>query len=73
MKYEPAWDLSSIPDHVFKSEVGRRTAAMRKSPLGGLREGAGRKPELIPCPRGCGQLVTKTQARRGHGCHSGAD
>lgn len=27
----------------------------------------GRPPEMVKCPR-CGEPVTKTQARRGHGC-----
>lgn len=66
MKYSSNWDLESIPDQALFSEAGRRYAAMRKN-AGGFREGSGRKPELALCPR-CRQLVTKTQARRGHSC-----
>lgn len=66
--YKPTWNLASIPDAVFLSEVGRRNAAKRTSPLGGYRPGAGRKPQMVKCPRGCGRMVTKTQALRGHGC-----
>jgi hypothetical protein len=67
MQYKPTWDLQSIPDDVFRSEIGRRSAARRKT-AGGYRENAGRKPEMVPCPRGCGQIVSKTEAQRGHGC-----
>ncbi|MGH9619692.1 MAG: hypothetical protein ACRD45_08295 [Bryobacteraceae bacterium] len=66
MQYKPGWELASIPDAALYSEVGRRNAARRQT-AGGFRIGAGRKPELIPCPR-CGAKVTKTQALRGHGC-----
>jgi len=67
MEYKRTWDLRSIPDEEFYSEAGRRSAARRKT-AGGFRENAGRKPELVPSPRGCGQMVSKTEARRGHGC-----
>jgi predicted RNA-binding Zn-ribbon protein involved in translation (DUF1610 family) len=66
MDYKPSWNLRSIPDDVFFSESGRRQAAMRVNP-GGFREGAGRKAIMVPCPR-CGERVTRTEARRGHGC-----
>lgn len=67
MQYKPGWDLASIPEEAFLSELGRRNAAKRISPLGGYRSGAGRKPQMVKCSR-CGQMVTKTQALRGHGC-----
>jgi hypothetical protein len=66
-QYKPSWDLASIPEEAFLSELGRRNAAKRTTPLGGYRPGAGRKPTLVKCPR-CGEPVTKTEARRGHGC-----
>ncbi len=65
--YKPSWNIESIPDEVLYSEVGRRNAARRKT-AGGSRPGAGRPRELVKCPRGCGRMVTKTEARRGHGC-----
>lgn len=37
--------------------------------MGGRRPGAGRPAQLTPCPR-CGADVTRTQARRGHGCRT---
>ena len=67
MQYKPTWNIESIPDAVLYSEVGRRNAA-RRTTAGGARPGAGRKPQMLRCPRGCGQMVTKTEARRGHGC-----
>ncbi len=63
MDYKPFWNLSSIPDDVFMSESGRRQAARLANP-GGYRKTAGRKKEMVPCPR-CGATVTKTEARRG--------
>jgi hypothetical protein len=48
MDYRPSWNLRSIPDDVFFSQPGRH-AAMRVN-LGGLREGAGRKAIIVPCP-----------------------
>jgi hypothetical protein len=66
MRYKPTWDIESIPDEVLYPEIGRRNAARRKS-AGGFREGAGRKPEMVRCPR-CGASVSKTEALRGHGC-----
>ncbi len=68
MEYKPNWDIASIPDELLYSEIGRRNAARRTSPLGGFREGAGRPPQLVDCPLGCGAKITKTAARRGHGC-----
>lgn len=64
--YKPSWNLASIPDEALLSEAGKRIQARRIN-AGGYREGAGRKPELVKCPR-CGQTVSKTEARRGHGC-----
>lgn len=64
--YKPSWDLETVPDNVFYAEAARRMTERRKV-SGGSREGAGRKPEMVPCPR-CGRQVTKTEARRGHGC-----
>jgi len=66
-QYKPTWDLASIPDQMLLSEIGRRNAA-RRTTAGGARPGAGRKPQMVKCPRGCGRMVTKTQALRGHGC-----
>jgi len=64
--YKPSWNLETVPDDVFYSESARRMTERRKV-SGGFREGAGRKPEMVRCPR-CGASVTKTEARRGHGC-----
>lgn len=66
MEYKPTWDLGTIPDDVFRSEIGHRSAARCRT-AGGYRENAGRKAEMVACPR-CGRTVTKTQARRGRGC-----
>ena len=41
MNYSPEWDLSTIPDAVWKSENGRRSSAMRVNP--------GRNPVLREC------------------------
>ena len=67
--WKPSWNLASIPDDLLLSEAGRRNAAKRTAPLGGARPGAGRPVELVLCPH-CGTQVTKTQAKRGHGCRS---
>jgi hypothetical protein len=67
MEYKSTWDLGSIPEDAFFSELGRRNAAKRTAPLGGRRAGAGRKPQPVACPR-CGESVSKTTASRGHGC-----
>lgn len=63
MKYSSRWDLTSIPDPELWSEVGRR----RGQASGGARPGAGRPRQYVACAK-CGDRVTKTQARRGHGC-----
>jgi hypothetical protein len=65
-EFKPTWDLASIPDDALYSEIGRRNAARRVN-AGGARAGAGRKAEMVACPR-CGASVSKTEARRGHGC-----
>jgi hypothetical protein len=67
MNWNRHWDLASIPDDLFKSEWARRCAQSRTTYSGG-RNG-GRPVELVPCPR-CGQQVSKTEARRGHGCQT---
>jgi hypothetical protein len=66
-EYKATWNLASVPDDAFYAEAARRMVKRRKV-SGGARAGAGRPKEFVPCPRGCGQMVTKTQAIRGHGC-----
>ncbi len=66
-EYKPTWNLATVPDEVFYAEAARRMTERRKT-AGGSRPGAGRPRELVKCPRGCGRMVTKTEARRGHGC-----
>jgi hypothetical protein len=57
MKYSTNWDLSSIPEDVWNSEHGRRNAAKRVKPTGGVRPGAGRPKKarrlLIPALLSC--------------------
>ena len=65
MTYRETWDLSSIPEEVLKSEWARRNSMRRETHTGG--HNGGRPVEYVPCPR-CGKQVTKTEARRGHGC-----
>lgn len=63
MEYSEDWDLSTIPDQALWSEVGKR----RAKGTGGIRVKAGRKVKPTRCTR-CGEIVTATEARRGHGC-----
>ena len=59
----------SLPDTIPEDLIVSRAAKIqrRKATTGGSRPGAGRPTTLVPCPR-CGQMVTPTKAKRGHGC-----
>jgi len=46
-------------------------AIYRRSRRTSRTEAGGRPVTLVPCTR-CGRLVTKTEARRGHGCRAQA-
>ena len=39
MTYRPNWNLSTIPDALFRSEHGRRNNALRKRRTGGRNGG----------------------------------
>lgn len=60
--------LGNAPYEELAAELARRNAARRITKSGG-RNG-GRPPTLLSCPK-CGQSITKTQLRRGHGCGGG--
>jgi hypothetical protein len=50
--YTPGWDLSTIPDPAFNSEIGRRRGA----------RGAARPKVLRPC-QSCGLLLGARERR----------
>lgn len=57
--------LQAAPYEELAAELARRNAARRITKTGG-RNG-GRPAVLVDCPQ-CGEPITKTQLRRGHGC-----
>lgn len=53
-RYQPDWDLTSIPDDVFQSERGRRNR---------MKQGLPPNLKLKPC-KGCQALLSATQRRQ---------
>jgi len=59
LTYTPDWNLATIPDEIFASEVGRRRGAQRKVKTGG-------RPAIpTPCPK-CGMDCAGVVAARAH-------
>lgn len=67
MNYKPTWDLSTIPDNIWASELGRRCVARRVRPSGGARPGAGRPKKLAVC-QACGSGPYGYRELRAHKC-----
>lgn len=61
-KYSPAWDLSSIPEEIFWSELGRRRNKLIRHRSGG---GNGRPLKPTPCPK-CGVECESVRAAGRH-------
>lgn len=58
MNYRETWDLSTIPDKEFRSEIGRRTSVLR-----GIAFPRGTNVKLKPCKH-CGELLTARERRK---------
>jgi hypothetical protein len=54
--WKPSWNITSIPDPLFQSEVGRR----RREKGGNFTP---RPPKLKLCANGCGTELNATQRR----------
>jgi len=61
-KYSPTWDLSSIPEEAFWSELGRRRNKLIRHRRGG---GNGRPLKPTPCPK-CGERCESVRAAGRH-------
>ena len=49
MNYNLSWDLSTIPNDVFKREDSRRKNLLRTTRSGGHNGGRKRSPDRCPC------------------------
>lgn len=47
--YQPEWDLTTIPQHAWRSESGRRASAARKTKSGGRNGGRPGIPTVCEC------------------------
>jgi hypothetical protein len=63
MKFKETWDLSTIPEPIFKSEWARRNSTKRKS-IG--REGGRPRSDEPRCA--CGEMTLKRAIARAHKC-----
>lgn len=61
-QYSPSWDLSSIPEEIFWSELGRRRNKLIRHRRGG---GNGRPVKPMPCPK-CGKPCKSRREAEGH-------
>ncbi len=61
LNYMPAWNLATIPDEIFASEVGRRRVAKRITQV----PGTGRPKKPANCPK-CQAMCESTVAAREH-------
>lgn len=59
--YTPDWNLATIPDEIFASEVGRRRVAKRITQV----PGTGRPKKPANCPK-CQAPCESTTAAREH-------
>lgn len=62
-RWEPGFVMSTIPDDILASEVGRRNNLKRKTRAGG-------RPTEPRCA--CGKMTVRRAASRGHVCEARA-
>lgn len=66
--YTPSWNLSSIPHHLFLSELGRRNSLNRRTFTGGRNGGKAKVPTECKV---CGELCESWRAAYRH-CKEGS-